>query len=595
MAKSVLINNTPHQKSLKGRFIKYFAGTVVGVMVCVIVIVSAVLIDKLEDELKASLSTKAYHVIKGMERRIDFLIENIDNFSNNHFIINSLIHPHGREQYLFKMVDDFSRLESIDSVTVIDYAGNLIHSSLPTPPNYKKLFYLRPTLETGKSVINMSRDLKRIVIMEPIQHYQTPVGAVISEIDLADLVSRIMPQGRTEFYKIYSLSRLLLSDNFKETATYIVVGYNPDEQMPYLNTLQVKIELGTLKSKHLKPVLTIVYELIGIGSIIIFISVLISIKVGNNLARPVLNMVQQTSKAGNSPEQRYSPVGTGDELEILAQALDDREAKLIKFRKNLEEMVDDRTEELTDTQERLRQTIDELKAANEISEKRAAELETFSYSVSHDLKAPLRGMDGYSKLLVEKYADHFDEEGLFFLKMIRQATQKMGQLIEDLLFYARIDKIENNIQEIELVKMFEALFKANRQALEGFVTETNLRVENIITNQEVIEHAFTNLMENAIKFSRNKSKPKIIINSYEKEMEWVIEIKDNGIGFDIKYHDLIFGVFQRLENNEDYPGTGVGLAIVKKMIDRVGGRVWAEAAPSQGASFHVALPIRRIY
>jgi len=179
--------------------------------------------------------------------------------------------------------------------------------------------------------------------------------------------------------------------------------------------------------------------------------------------------------------------------------------------------------------------------------------------------------------------------------MIRQATQKMGQLIEDLLFYARIDKIENNIQEIELVKMFEALFKANRQALEGFVTETNLRVENIITNQEVIEHAFTNLMENAIKFSRNKSKPKIIINSYEKEMEWVIEIKDNGIGFDIKYHDLIFGVFQRLENNEDYPGTGVGLAIVKKMIDRVGGRVWAEAAPSQGASFHVALPIRRIY
>lgn len=267
--------------------------------------------------------------------------------------------------------------------------------------------------------------------------------------------------------------------------------------------------------------------------------------------------------------------------------------QVINSAATLEIKVLDRTVELETAQEKMVNLVENLKIAKGLAEDKAEELEAFCYSISHDLKAPLRGIEGYSQLLEEEYKELLDEQGCLFLRMVRQSVGKMDQLIDDLLTYSRLDRMEINLQELDLAKLVDEVLqsRASGHERQPFATEINLEVTRVISETNVLRHVFANLFDNAIKFSANATAPVIRIDTKETGGEWVFTVSDNGIGFDMKYHDRIFLIFQRLEKSEVYPGTGVGLAIVKKMLDRLGGRVWAEAILGEGTSVHVALPI----
>lgn len=221
------------------------------------------------------------------------------------------------------------------------------------------------------------------------------------------------------------------------------------------------------------------------------------------------------------------------------------------------------------------------------------ELETFTYSVSHDLKAPLRGIDGYSRLLIEEHSSQIDEEGLSFLRTIRSAAGQMNQLIEDLLSYSRLERRTLTNNQVDIYTMLNNLILERKDD----IRRNNIKIIHDVDqrkfsiDEKALEQALRNLLDNAIKFSSNSIMPTIKVNLTEsEEKKSIICVEDNGIGFEMKYCEKIFDIFQRLHLPEEYPGTGIGLALVKKAMQRIGGKAWAESQPGMGAKFFLEIP-----
>lgn len=266
-------------------------------------------------------------------------------------------------------------------------------------------------------------------------------------------------------------------------------------------------------------------------------------------------------------------------VSILCEGRDITERRHIqdemkKLNAELEQRVLDRTEQLS--------------AMNK-------ELEAFSYSVSHDLRAPLRAIDGFTRILFEEYEPNLDEEGKRLCAMIRENTRRMGQLIDDLLSFSRLSRIDLNISRIDMQKLASSAYDEitlpeQRQRIDFHLGE----IASVHGDKTLLRQVWINLISNAIKFSSRRERVLIRISSKLEKKRVVYSIMDNGAGFDMKYVDKLFGVFQRLHSAKDFEGTGVGLAIVQHIIIRHGGQVWAEGEVDNGASFHFSLPAKAL-
>lgn len=233
---------------------------------------------------------------------------------------------------------------------------------------------------------------------------------------------------------------------------------------------------------------------------------------------------------------------------------------------------------------RVQQRTAQLEAANK-------ELETFSYSVSHDLRAPLRAIDGFTRSLLEQYSERLDNEGVRFLIIIKTSIQKMGQLIDDLLAFSRLSRVDFDKTEIDMHELVSAVIDDLRKAYpERSIPIITTPLPPAWGNSAMIRQVLHNLLSNAFKFTRNTRDALIQLGSQPGNYENIFFVRDNGVGFEMRYADKLFGVFQRLHKKEEFEGTGVGLAIVQRVIHRHGGRVWADSAPRKGATFYFTLP-----
>ena len=219
------------------------------------------------------------------------------------------------------------------------------------------------------------------------------------------------------------------------------------------------------------------------------------------------------------------------------------------------------------------------------------ELEAFAYSVSHDLRVPLRAIDGFSRIVIEDYEDKLDEEGVRLLNVVRDNTKKMGQLIDDILLLSRAGRQEMKIGELDMSSLAKNIYADFYQDTKGrtviFSVDDLPRAKG---DRSLLTQVFTNLIGNAIKFTRDKDISKIEVGFNEDADDNIYYVKDNGAGFDMKYYDKLFGLFQRLHTQEEFKGTGVGLSIVQRIISRHGGRVWGEGEVGKGATIYFSLP-----
>jgi signal transduction histidine kinase len=269
-------------------------------------------------------------------------------------------------------------------------------------------------------------------------------------------------------------------------------------------------------------------------------------------------------------------IAAGGEMETPAVRREDEIADLEKtFHKMAVELANKRRQ--------INKVNSELAAANK-------ELQSFAYSVSHDLRAPLRNIDGFSKILLDEYSGLLDDSGRHYLQRVRSGTARMSQLIDDMLTFSRSGRQDLQLRELDTATMLDDVIKDFQEV----ITRRNIslhigQLPKILGDAVLLKSVFANLISNAIKYTRDVAAPEIIVDFAEPEQ--AIYIRDNGIGFDMQYHDKIFQVFQRLQLPEDYEGTGIGLAIAYRIIERHHGAIWAQSEPGKGATFFVRLQV----
>ena len=252
---------------------------------------------------------------------------------------------------------------------------------------------------------------------------------------------------------------------------------------------------------------------------------------------------------------------------------------------DLEKRVEERTAELQAAQRELEWKNQRLEAANK-------ELEAFSYSVSHDLRAPLRHVNGYAHALAEDFQQALGEQGHEYLANITKAVDQMNTLIEDLLSFARagqqqLDSTEVDFDDLVRNVIAEMRPDQDRRQIEWVVQP----LPTVRGDATMLRQVWVNLISNALKYSRQRAQAKIEIGHYESpEEENVFFVRDNGAGFDMKYAGRLFGLFQRLHKRDQFEGTGLGLANVRRIVNRHSGRTWAEGEVDKGATFYFALP-----
>jgi len=329
----------------------------------------------------------------------------------------------------------------------------------------------------------------------------------------------------------------------------------------------------------------------GVMAISLLMAYFLAAVLQRRVADPILALAE--TAAAVSTRQDYSvraPKLGEDELGTLTDAfnlmlgrIEDQNRELRHYATELEQRVADRTHELEDRNEALRRNAAELLAAN-------TELDAFAYSVSHDLRAPLRSIDGFSQVLLEDYGTQLDESGRDSLQRVRAASQRMALLIDDLLKLARFSRAEMRTEVVDLSKIAgEIAAELQRSTPERQVEIAIAQGLEARGDARLLRVVLENLLRNGWKYTAKQPRPRIEFASVAGNGERVFLVRDNGAGFDMQYADKLFGVFQRLHSAAEFEGTGVGLATVRRIITRHGGRIWAEAAVDRGATFYFTL------
>jgi len=307
-----------------------------------------------------------------------------------------------------------------------------------------------------------------------------------------------------------------------------------------------------------------------IGGALIAVGIFIAWLMSRNITQPLNKLTEAASAIAGGNYSSLVEVGRSDELGKLARTFNIMAVQVRNAQQDMEKKVIERTAQL--------ETINK-------------ELESFSYSVSHDLRTPLRAVNSYAQMLSEDYSPKLDEEAKRLIDNIKYNATKMGMLIDDLLAFSRLGRKEiqkSNIDMNELTK--EVLIDMNKSIAHSAEIKMG-KLHSVKADYSLLYQVMLNLISNAVKYSSKKEHPLVEIFSEEKNGEIIFSVKDNGVGFDMRFVHKLFGIFQRLHKSKDFEGTGVGLAIVHRIISKHGGKVWAEAEFEKGATFNFALPI----
>ncbi len=354
----------------------------------------------------------------------------------------------------------------------------------------------------------------------------------------------------------------------------LVVSQPVAEEGQSLGTLYLKSDLQELDDRVRVDAMVVLLAVLG--SIVVAFA--FSTWLQRRIAKPILTLATVARNVSEHKDYSLRAKGAGDdEVGVLAGAFDEmlseiqqRDREIRQLNADLERRVDARTAE--------------LEAANK-------ELEAFSYSVSHDLRAPLRHIDGFVELLAKHAGPALDEKGRRHLATISTAAKRMGALIDDLLVFSRMGRTEMRKTSVDLAALTQEVVQELKADAGNRSVEWKLgTLPTVQGDPSMLRLVLVNLLANALKYSGPKEAARIEVEAQSQNGELIVSVRDNGVGFDPTYSHKLFGVFQRLHTSDEFEGTGIGLANVRRIVSRHGGRTWADGTINEGATFYFSLP-----
>jgi len=354
----------------------------------------------------------------------------------------------------------------------------------------------------------------------------------------------------------------------------LIVSQPVAEEGRRVGAIYLKSDLRELQDRARVDVMVVLLAVLGsIG-----VAFALSTWLQRRIAHPVLDLAKVVQSVSDHKDYSIRSKAVGDdEIGVLAEAFDEMLSEIQTRDKEIRLLN-------ADLERRVVARTAEFEAANK-------ELEAFSYSVSHDLRAPLRHIDGYVELLTKHAASTLDEKGRRHLATISSAARKMGALIDDLLAFSRMGRAEMRKTSVNLASLAEEVVQDLKVDAKDRRVEWKVgRLPTVHGDPAMLRLVFENLFSNAIKYSGPRDAARIEVDAQPQNGEIVVSVRDNGVGFDPTYAHKLFGVFQRLHGQAEFEGTGIGLANVRRIVSRHGGRTWAEGAIGQGATFYFSLP-----
>jgi len=575
-----------NNKSLKLKLIQGLS-TFLAVALITITLLSAYMLNSaMREELKRHLLINARSSLEKLNEHLEFLSSSIENFSQNHFIVNSLIDIEGRADYLPKLVDNFNKNNHLISTTVVDFEKKIIYSSLENPSLMMDELDLRSALERGKPMLALD-DAGQLLIASPIIFYKTIQGALLSKLDFQSITNRVITNNKNIFVKLYSRGKPIFTINYDKEISYVRVKQTAEKNLPYLKTLELQLELGETRSAHDTPLNKAIFNLLVISLAFIVLSILFAVKMGSGFAQPVLSLcdkIRDFTKSGFKNYRKLSPVGTADELEELAKAFDMQTVLLIIARDNLEKRVEDRTLE--------------LKKSNEQLEKASQAKSEFLSRMSHEFRTPMNAILGFTQVMNMEPDNNPIGNHKKNISQVLSAGKHLLQLINEVLDLSMIESGNYGlkIKKINIIELIEEVLEFITPLVKNkglLLIERIPRTGNIYVEVDSfrMKQILINLLSNAIKYNKENGK---IFWELKTESERLVKviIEDTGIGIPLNKMESIFEPFNRL-NIETTPieGTGIGLPITKKLLETMGSSLQVESRVGEGSIFSFELPL----
>lgn len=545
--------------------------------------------------------TRINRIIDGYNTRLNLFVNKID--------VNTINISGEKVQISNSLKDILQVYNDIESISLVNAQGKIVASTDDVLVGKKQIISNFPPTKINKEsslvdIVQKNKEISQTRFRKPIFINDQWVGEleIITKRNAFALIS-------SDYSGLGSTGEIILAKQNDKNETFFItprrfdktVGYDSTQFLsssPTAESLKKNESFFTdRKDDHGKPVFAVtryiadvrwglavdIEEEEALQSIntlrdIVFISsfifsiliVLVTLFFVYSITGPIVHIASVARQISTGDYSKRALVLAKDEIGELAKGFNTMLDSLQEIHKNLEKKVHERTRE--------------LEASNK-------DLEAFSYSVSHDLRAPLRAIDGFSQILEEDYKKNFDDEGKRVVATIRRSTKQMGNLIDDLLAFSRLGRRAIKIETIDMTDLAKSSFDEIKQShpkqkIDFKMTDLSL----VPGDPSLLRQVWINLLSNAVKFTAKKEIAKITVGSKIKNNDIVFFVKDNGAGFNMKYANKLFGVFQRLHGPQEFEGTGVGLAIVSRIITKHEGKVWAKGKIGQGATFYFSLP-----